>query len=1850
MKRSRIIWFAAILIIAAAAVLTWLHFTPGKRASVSFNPAFAEFISYYSAGILSSGSVVRIGFTRDVVDSAMVGQTDSRTLFEFSPKVNGKVRWLDKRTVEFVPDGRWPSGKQIDGRFRLSRVMNVPDDLSVFVWSFRIVAQYLDFTVENVVPYVKTDLSRLKIEGYLQTADYAESENVKKSLRAAQDGKTLSITWQHTADGRLHNFVIEDISRKETAGKVVISADGSALGVQRRFEQDVDIPSLTDFKVMDVRVVQGASQHVLIRFSDPLDESQNLFGLVRLPGVGSLEYQIDQNLLRIYPSARQTGNATLTIEAGIRNVLNRRLASAVTYNLTFEELKPAVRFTGKGTILPNSEGLILPFEAVNLKAVDVQIIRIFENNILQFFQVNDLDGNQELRRVGKPVLKKTISLEDAGVNDLGRWNRFTLDLASLIMPEPGAIYQVQIGFRKSQSVYYCKEPFASAESSDQFEKDTWEDEQDYSYWDSYETYYYDEDYDWYQRDNPCHSSYYTGSRNIRKNILASDLGIIAKRGSDGTTIIAVTDLKTTQPLAGVTIELYNYQQQLLATGTTDSDGKVTVQTTVTPFALIAKYDRQRGYLKLSEGSALSLSNFDVSGQQVDKGLKGFIYGERGVWRPGDSLYLTFVLEDKLRKLPAAHPVILELQNPSGQVVQRLVRTTSENGFYNFATATGEEAPTGTWTARVKAGGTEFRQPLKMETVKPNRLKINLDFGTDKIKAPDTRLDGILTVNWLHGAPGRNLQAQFEVLFNQGLLTFPKYTGYQFNDPSQEFYPEVQQVFDGFTDAEGKAYVKSTLEIAENAPALINAIFRGRVYEESGNFSIDQFTIPVYPYQSYVGLRLPEGDKARNMLLTDTTHKVDIITVDADGNAVSRDRVRVSLYKLTWSWWWDNTDNSAVYRTFANAREISSGVVQTRNGKGSWAFKIKYPEWGRYLVRVTDETSGHSASQVVYIDWPGWAGRARPGADGAAMLSFSADKTVYQVGEKATVTIPGSAPGRALVSIENGSRVLQMHWVETRQGDTPFQFPITADMSPNIYVHITLVQPHSQTVNDSPIRLYGVIPVMVEDPKTRLDPVIEVSDVLEPGQEVVVRVSEKNRRTMTYTLAMVDEGLLDLTRFKTPDLWSRFYAREALGVKTWDMYNEVIGSFGGQIERLLAVGGDADLLSVRAKEDAATNRFRPVVKFFGPVTLKGGKQEHRFRMPNYIGSVRFMVVGGYDGAYGSVEKAVPVRKPLMVLATLPRVLGPDESLKLPVTLFSMDKNIRQVKVEVKAKGPVQVKQPVQAVTMTRDDMTFDFDLEVLSATGKATLEITASSGNVSATDVIHIEVRNPNLPVTKSQDAVVDAGKNYTLQYKPIGMPGTNRVSLEVSNLPPLNLGQRLEYLMQYPYGCLEQTVSSAFPQLYLDDIKDLTPVERATVQQNVRATIERLKSFQNRDGGFVFWPGGEDSDSWSTSYAGHFLAEAEREGYPIPSEMFNKWKRFQRNRAQAWRKSEEPYSSELIQAYRLYTLTASGNTDLSSMNRLRGQVTQPAARWMLAAAYAKAGQPEAARNLIDKLPAAITPYQEQAWSYGSDMRDKAIMLETYILLNEREKAFELVKELSEALNNAGYFMSTQTTAWCLKSVSRFAAGEKRDQLKFSYTFGGKEKEVVTQLPYAQVNLPSADAAVSLQLMNTSASTLFVRFTAVGTPSRGEETEESRNLNMRVEYLDLQGRPVDVSSLEQGTQFVASVTVTNGRRNALKNMSLAQVFPSGWEITNLRLDEVESRAGGDRPNYQDIRDDRVYTHFDLHAGERKTFRVLLTAAYAGTYYLPAVICEAMYDPSVYARTKGYVVNVIKPVLP
>lgn len=1838
--------------LATAGIFYFNANPPDKSTPHSVNPAFAEYISAYTTGVIPSGSVVSIVFTRDIVDSTLEGQESIDKLFDFTPSISGKTVWLDKRTVEFRPENRMAPGKVYNVKFFLSRVAKgVPDDLHTFEYSFRVIPQNFEVVIVNTKPYNNSELENGKIEGTFSTADYAPHEKVEETVEAAQGGKKLDLSWSHDSNGRQHHFTVEGVVRKDQPDKVDILVSGSPIGIDRSQEMEVEIPSISDFKLMRAWVVQSPAQHVVLQFSDPLKETQNLHGFITISGLPSLDYDIHDNEIRVYPPVLQDGTKVISVGTGIRNAQNRKLSKSFKQQIVFEQAKPAVRFTGKGSILPGTHGLVLPFEAVNLNAVDVHVIKVFENNVLQFFQVNNHESNNELRRVGKRIFRKKIALENTGITDPGKWTRYTLDVAKLIQSEPGAIYEIKLSFKHAYSTYGCQASGETLQATSAFEDDEYEDEGDEGYYyDYYDDYYYGEDFDWRQRENPCHASYYTSNRAVSKNILASDLGITVKRGEDSQTLAFITDLITAKPIKGVNVSLYNFQLQQIGQALTDADGKIVIGSKEAPFALVAEKGSQRGYLRMVNGEALLVSNFNVSGDVIQKGLKGFLYGERGVWRPGDSLYLTFVLEDKRDLLPANHPVVFELSNPQGQVMNRIVRSVSENGFYSFATATAADAPTGNWMGRVKVGGTEFRETLKIESVKPNRLKINFDFGTDKFTSP--KVNGKLEVKWLHGAPGRNLRAEFEVILMKQPTVFEKFSDYNFDDPSREFESESQPFFEGNTDSEGMATVEATFEQSGAPSGFLNAVFRGKVYEESGNFSIDRFSIPYYPYPAFVGIRLPEGEKYSGILYTDTNHKVAIATVDAEGKTLSREGIEVNMYKLDWRWWWENTHESlANFVEGSYSTLVKSEKINTTGGKGEFTFNLQAAEYGRYFLRVCDPVSGHCAGEIVYVDEPGWYSRARSSdaRGGANLLSFSTDRTQYNIGEKIQMTIPGSAQGgRALISVENGSKVLQTHWVETQQGETRFSIDAVPEMSPNVYIHASLLQPHGQTVNDMPIRLYGVTGVQVEDPTTHLEPVLTIPDVLVPGEEVTIKVSEKSNRKMTFTLAVVDEGLLDLTRFKTPDAWRVFYAREALGVRTWDIYDHVMGAFGANLERFISIGGDDAIAP--GEIDPLANRFKPVVQFFGPYTLNRGSREINFIMPQYIGSVKTMVVAGYQGAYGKAEKVSAVRKPLMVLATLPRVLGPDEIVKLPVTLFTGDKDL-DINVEVNVKGPLALTGArTKSISLAgHSDATLDFDLDVQAATGSASVEVKATSGNLTATDLIEILIRNPNLPVTRVDEFLLEEEKTWSTTYTPSGLSGTNSAMLEVSSMPPVNLGSRMRYLLQYPHGCLEQTTSSVFPQLYLDQVKVLNQTEKDVIQKNVKAGIERLRSFVQADGGFGYWPGvSESTDTWGTSYAGHFLVEAEKKGYYVPADLINRWKNFQRNKAIAWQRNTNYFNSDLLQAYRLYTLALAGSPDLGAMNRLREEEDMnPTAAWMLSSAYAVSGQVEAARKLINNLPVTVKPYRELGYTYGSDLRDKALILETLILLAETTKAFEVLKEISAALGNDGTWLSTQETAMCLRAVASFSKQHKRGDLKFTYNTGnGKNITTSTVLALAQVEIPVSGLKPNLvEVRNESEGVLFTRLITTGTPARGAEEDASHHLLINVNYTDGSGNTIDPSRLEQGSEFVVEVNVAHpGLRGPYENLALSQVFPSGWEIANLRLEEADAFLTTSPFRYQDIRDDRVFTYFDLAPNEQRTFRLLVTATYAGTFYLPAVSCEAMYDQSIYARTKGRTVSV------
>lgn len=859
-----------------------------------------------------------------------------------------------------------------------------------------------------------------------------------------------------------------------------------------------------------------------------------------------------------------------------------------------------------------------------------------------------------------------------------------------------------------------------------------------------------------------------------------------------------------------------------------------------------------------------------------------------------------------------------------------------------------------------------------------------------------------------------------------------------------------------------------------------------------------------------------------------------------------------------------------------------------------------------------------------------------------MLVFSADKENYNVGETAKITFPSGTQGRALISVENGSEVLSYKWVMTTQGETTVNIPITPEMAPNVFVNISLLQPHAITSNDLPIRLFGVIPIMVENPATKLYPEIKMPNVLQPEQEFEVVVSEKNKKSMTYTIAIVEEGLLDLTRFKTPNAWDEFFAREALGVKTWDVFDDVIGAYSGSIDQVFAIGGDANAAAGKNKK---ANRFKPVVKYLGPFTLGSGeKKSHKIKMPNYIGAVRAMVVAGdaKTEAYGSVDKSVQVKKPLMVLASLPRKLSPGEKVTLPVTVFAMEPKVKNVNISLKLSDGISVVgEKTKTLNFARPDeqMTY-FELDVSKAKGFNTVEVIASGNGEKSTYKVEIDVYNPNPITSKSLDETLEANASKTMDFSTFGEMGTNSATVEFSTLPPMDFTRRLQFLVQYPHGCLEQTTSAVFPQLYLTDIFDLTYQKKQEIQRNIENGIKRLGNFQLASGGMSYWMGENTVNDWSTTYTGHFMLEAEKKGFVLPLTFKSNWLRYQKQAASDWRPSYRTANTDLAQAYRLYTLALAGSSDLAAMNRLRefSEISNEA-KWRLAAAYALAGQKEASDKIASTANINFLPPKYNYYTYGSVDRNRAMALETMVLTKNpkmRELAQDLAKDLS-----SNRWMSTQTTAYSLLAMAKMAEANGGKALKVEYTLNGKSETIDTKSAIAQRELSIKEGSNTFSFKNNQANVVYVRVLNSGKLPLGEEISEQRGLSVSVVYKDLNGNVIDIGKLNQGQDFVAVVKVSNLKNQDVNDVALTQIFPSGWEIVNTRFTDFGDTTTS-QARYTDIRDDRVNFYFDLPQrgkNDSKTFTVMLNASYLGTYYLPGVQAEAMYDNEFLVRTKG-----------
>ena len=1761
----------------------------------------------------------------------------------------------DGKSAVFTPSVPYKANSQIVLSVDCGKLFDTGKEKDFYKHEFWVSTPSYELTFNEVVLNEQEDA--YYVSGIVTTDIPVEEKEIASVLNAKLAKKNQKITWTQKAERTDWEFSLKTPRAEEKSKFLELTWSGIKLGLSKAQDKlfagskTIEIPAKSVFSILDINTSKPNT--ILVSFSKALDTAQDIASFIFAKDFdgrhfSSFNATIRGNVLTIFSDKSWTSVESMSIEKGIRSSDGIYLAKSSSVNLSERWDLPAVEFLKDNIILPTTQGSVLPIKTKNLAGVLIQVYEIFSQNMQQFLQVNELDETQAMQRVGEPVWEKKVELD---WNDTmqNQWVSRGIDLSELVKKYPDGMFHIRITFRKDQIKYECHANHGDFSSIPMPEDkitpyETPTENSCWDYWDSLN--YEQRDTFWQYRNDPCHPAFYYPSYNeknlISKNVLVSDLGILAKRDVNNSLYVTVADIRTAKPVPNAMVEIRTYAGRVISEQKTNSDGTVIFPDAEKSYIITASVNKQMSYLRIASGTSLSVSHFEIGGEKAENGVKGFIYGERGVWRPGDNLYLTFILQDLEKKLPANIPVIFELTDPLGKLVESRMLDESLNGFYPITTKTNPEAVTGQWTASVKIGGKTWTKSLKIETIVPNRLAI--DFSTNRKVLLEDGNTFTIKGSWLHGAPTPNYAADVSVSFSESTTAFDGYSEFTFSNPSNHVDYSREMIWDGKLNSNSTATFTKSLDAGSHLPGKLKAHFTTRIFEPEGGVNAQSTTIPFSPYKGYVGIKLPKGDSARNMLLTDTDHTVDVVFLTEDGKPVDYRELQYKIYKLDWKWWWESdaySDASYVSSDYADL--IDSGEVSIKNGKGSFKFNIKYPSWGRYMVEVNDGYSGHSAAKIVYIDWPGWAGRAQEGGSGSAFsVPLVCDKKSYTVGESAQISFASGEGGRALVTIEKNGGILKQEWLETKKETTVYKLPLTAEMSPNVYVHVSLLQQHQQTANSLPIRLFGVVPVMVDNPATKLEPLITTANSYEPNKEVSVSVSEKNGRAMTYTVAVVDEGLLGLTNYHAPNLRAEFYKKEASQIKNYDLYRYVMNAYSGNLESLLLIGGSEG----GDDRDRDSNRFTPVVKFFGPFNLEAGeKKSLTYTMPQYIGAVRTIVIAGGNGAYGNAEKTTPVKSDLMIQPSIPRTLGTKEKIEIPLTLFNGTDKTQTYSVSMNATGVLSASEKKSVSVAPSKNETIKFSIETKKE-GKAEINFVATAGNIKAESKTPIDVLSRGSTVTYKTPFELDNGKSTKVK---VDSPmETVKLDLELSTFPAISLDERLASLISYPHGCIEQITSGGFPQIFIPTFLNLSPEQADAVKANVKSVIERYQNYATPSGAMGYWPGNTSPHEWGSCYAAHFLAEARRNGYFVSDSLFEPLLAYISSSASKWTSHDEEYS---VQAYRTFVLALAGRANISAMNRLDSALTEASKsdvrseepKMLLAASYALAGRQKKAKQLFEDAHVSFNGKftRRTGGDFSSSYREETIWLFVDTLTGGSRNALKIAKEIGETLSSDRW-LNTQEISWSLISLIPYYQGNSNATSSFEIIGKNSEKDSFTSPVFIKSLVATENAKTQeIEIKNTGKTTLFGTLSATGKAIAGAEKPKSDGLSLDVTYTK-DGDEVNATDLKIGDTFTITVSIENDTVSEVQNVALTLPIPTCWEINNDRIGLDEDYNSN--YDYQDIRDTAIYTYFSLSGRKEKTFQFSATVAYDGSYAVPAISAEAMYDNSYSALKPGvYVQN-------
>ncbi|HVO32943.1 MAG TPA: MG2 domain-containing protein, partial [Elusimicrobiota bacterium] len=1294
------------------------------------------------------------------------------------------------------------------------------------------------------------------------------------------------------------------------------------------------------------------------------------------------------------------------------------------------------------------------------------------------------------------------------------------------------------------------------------------------------------------------------------------------------------------PVPGALVQLYSDNNQVMDKQTTDESGRVTFvnwrknEFHFNPHFLVVQKDDDFSFLYFDR-TELNQQQFAVGGDPyATTAWQAFLTPERGVYRPGEKAYITAMVRKGDGSLPEILPLRLTVRDPRGADVQRLEQSPDANGLMTFTIPFAGDALTGRYDiqlTRLDRADALGSTSLKVEEFIPDKLKVDV-VVPPAVVAPGQALTFQVKSRQLFGPPASGSKVVTTVRFLPRDFSSPAYKNYTFSDPTRSFDEDVTELGEDTLDKGGsKEYSVETPRGAP--PSALKAYIYTEVFDSGGRPVSAAGFADINPYPNYVGLRL-DNTQAIHARDTVTLHFVDITPA---GRLKTEDNVQVVIKRKAWysifrrSSWGRSGYQSSSYEELI--------THQPMRLKGQAIYQFSPQQAGEYTVFIVSPNGMRSGLSFDVLG----AGYEATSLESPEKLTIVPDKDAYEIGDQARFLIQTPFTGKLIVTLER-EKVYETRVLQATGHETSVSFPVEARDLPNMYVVGMLLRTPDEDRQTLPMASFGIAALNVKTTSKRIPLTWDVAKAAQSsnGIDVGLQIPDSHSEVV---LAAVDQGILQITNFTTPNPLEYFYRKRGLTTQSYSIFDLILPDLK---DKTFALGGDeGGRFSRRHLNPIAAKKKKSMAVYSGILHPdESGHVRYHFDTKDFNGDVRIMALVVRGDHFGSGEKPVEVADPIVLIPNYPRFVAPGDQFQIPIELYNKTGKAGAFTTRLRATGPVKiVGQALRKIELAAGDQKrLVFLAEADANAGVAGFHVESESPGYRSVNDEELSVRPANALVTRVVQGELAPGRETSFRVPGGFIPYGQRIRLTVSNNPIVRYLRALDYLITYPYGCAEQITSQLFPLIYFKTLGFATgrfADQGNAVDLFVADGIHQLEKQQLEDGRFTLWPGGEVASPWVCHYVAHFLVEAKGMGFDVQPITLERIQRMigeanvaPRNEGRLDRRTFNV--NHALDTYLLYIKTLVGQPDMESMAQLKSPASLPGLqetdRDLLSLAYSRLGDRASGAQVLAPDFKSRFLYREQYGDFNSPVRNTAMYL---MAVTESDPASskipQIIDYLGQQIGDAG-FGNTQENSWGFMALAHVFK-DLEQPIRVRVSLESQPYKVIADREAVIADIALSGRNVSLK--NEGTERAYYYLLAEGTPLDKSTQAASNGLQIERSFVDHAGKPANLTNVVQGDLMVVTLTI-RPQKGGVHNVVIVDLLPAGLEIENPRLRsrgqlEFEPPAGFD-PAYQDIRDDRILLFVNELDGELH-FSYTVRAVTPGRFTVPNAYAEAMYDPSI-----------------